>query len=237
MARIDPLSKLTGALCLALWGLLLGEEPALVLLFLLVLSCGLMRSIGSFVLKRLSFLVLVLFLFQGLLYQGDSTTVMLGPLKLHLAGLQHALTLSLRLLIFVTSFLLVVWTTPPRVLSESLQAVGLPRRFAFILLAALQLESQLRESVQGIADAQRARGVDLDGGLRQRLASILPFIAPLVLKNLREVEQQTLALSERGFAGGKATLRHAMPPGLAGSAAIFLMALSTFALLGFKLFM
>jgi energy-coupling factor transport system permease protein len=57
-----------------------------------------------------------------------------------------------------------------------------------------------------IAAAQRARGLDTEGGIRARLRGVIPLVAPVMLSSLTEVEERSLALEVRGF--GRPGRRH-----------------------------
>ena len=63
-----------------------------------------------------------------------------------------------------------------------------------------------------MAEAQRARGLDTQGGIRRRVGGILPVVGPVVFGALSEVEQRTMALEARGFtAPGPRTQLRALP--------------------------
>ncbi len=52
-----------------------------------------------------------------------------------------------------------------------------------------------------VTAAQRARGLDTQGSIRKRLRGVLPIVGPVVLGAIEEVEERTLALEARAFAG------------------------------------
>jgi energy-coupling factor transport system permease protein len=90
-------------------------------------------------------------------------------------------------------------TTDPRALIADLERRGLPARLAYAAAATLQLVPLLVERAAVIRDAQRARGLDTEGGLRARVSGVLPLAGPLVLSVVTDVEQRSLALEVRGF--------------------------------------
>jgi energy-coupling factor transport system permease protein len=50
-----------------------------------------------------------------------------------------------------------------------------------------------------VRDAQRARGLDIDGGLASRLGAVVPLVGPVVAGTLHSIEARSLALEARGF--------------------------------------
>jgi energy-coupling factor transporter transmembrane protein EcfT len=50
-----------------------------------------------------------------------------------------------------------------------------------------------------IMDAQRARGLETEGGLWKRFGSFIPIMVPVVANSIMKVQQQAVALETRGF--------------------------------------
>jgi energy-coupling factor transport system permease protein len=179
-----------------------------------ILACG--KNL-FFVLRLLvvsmSFFALFLYLFQGFFGGGDSTVLLrIGPFAYRSLGVLYATSILLRLLIFVSALLLVFLSQRPRVLIDSLLAAGLPSSLGFLILATLQLAPRTQLTLHRISEAQQMRGLVRQGSLLRRIRSFIPLLGPLVLSQLRQVEEQSLALEERGFGHpGRRTLRYAVP--------------------------
>ena len=63
------------------------------------------------------------------------------------------------------------------------------------------------ERAATIIEAQRARGLDTEGGIIRRLRGVVPLAGPVLLGSLAEVEERTMALEARGFSRpGRRTL-------------------------------
>ena len=64
----------------------------------------------------------------------------------------------------------------------------------------------------GEHEAQRARGLDTEGGIVARLRGLLPIVGPMILGSLTDVEERSLALESRAFSRpGRRHLLWAMP--------------------------
>lgn len=202
--RLHPLTKLTLAGFTLLGGLALPGPWLTYLLFVLVL---IPLALLSQVLKQLlnatwrvvlPFAISV-FLIQGFFWQGGPITLDLGLVSLKREGLTFAITSTGRILIVVSSFLWFALTTRPDLLMISLVQRGLPSTLAYIIVATIQIIPRFQQRAATITDAQRSRGLETQGGLRQRIRGVLPLVVPLILSSLVDVEERALAVEARGF--------------------------------------
>lgn len=174
--------------------------------FLLTFNAGLALLAGIFgrVWKFLWYTLLPIALFMipihGLLYPGNSTVLIsYHGISLYLEGLLFAGTVLLQLTTILTVSLIFVFTTDPADLITSLIQAGLPSSLAYVCGSPLLMLPAMRTRVKTIQDAQRARGLDSDGGILKRVRSIAPLISPLILGAFSEIEQRAVALELRGF--------------------------------------
>ena len=105
---------------------------------------------------------------------------------------------GLRLLTIGTAFFLFFQTTSPGMLSNGLLKMGLPYPFAFVLSASMQFVPVLIRRARNIRDAQRARGIPIEGGLGTLLH--LPALAgPLLIQAFTFADELAEAMEARGF--------------------------------------
>lgn len=154
-------------------------------------------------------LALSLALVQGLFFPGASDILFtLGPLSFFREGLHFTLTISARLLVMVGAALFLTQSTRTSDLVLALTQSGLPPEVGYVLLGAAQLIPQTRRRAAHILDAQRARGLALDGPL-QRVRALAPLALPLLFGALHDAQMRALALDARAFRapGSKTSLR------------------------------
>ena len=137
---------------------------------------------------------------------GETVLFEIGPFDATLEGVDFAAQTLVRLFAISTSIGLFGMTTDPRAFVLDLERRGLSPRFAFVALATLEAVPAMVERAQVIASAQRARGLDTEGGVAARLRGVLPLAGPVVLSSLTEVEERSLALEVRAF--GRPGRRH-----------------------------
>lgn len=132
-------------------------------------------------LKGLGFATFTFFIIAGLTF--DLVTAILA---------------ALRLLTIGTVFFLFFQTTSPEALSNALIKMGAPYPFVFVLTASMQFVHVLTRRVISIRDAQRARGIPVEGGLRA--FRYFPALAgPLLIQAFQLADQLAEAMEARGF--------------------------------------
>lgn len=120
--------------------------------------------------------------------------------------LQTALSASLRLFTLSTVFFIFFQTTSPDSLSNGLLKMGIPYAFAFVLSASMEMVPLLVRKASRIRDAQRARGIPLDGGIR--MVHHLPaLLGPLLIQAFKLADELAEAMEARGFGAAKRRAR------------------------------
>ena len=141
-------------------------------------------------LKGLGFAAFTFFIIAGLAF--DLVTAILA---------------ALRLLTIGTVFFLFFQTTNPEALSNALIKMGAPYPFVFVLTASMQFVHVLIRRVISIRDAQRARGIPVEGGLRA--FRYFPALAgPLLIQAFQLADELAEAMEARGFGAPGRRFRH-----------------------------
>jgi energy-coupling factor transport system permease protein len=218
--RLNPFTKLTIAISFSLACFatdLLWIPLALLLASVLLLSlAGVLFQVGKIVIRYLLFMLVVLFVVQSLWYTGGESPIwMLGPIEIKINGLLFAAMISLRLLVVICSFYLMMFTTHPADLMFNLERRGLSPKIAYVMLATLQSIVELQERAATIMDVQKCRGVEMEGNLFVRAKAYFPLIAPLIIGSVLNIENRALALEVRGFSSGatRTYVRNVEEPG------------------------
>lgn len=170
------------------WLLLLG---GLGLLVVLVLSLRLFRSWRNF-LRHLGIAVLTFFFIAWVAFD-----------------LETGIVSGLRLLTIGTVSFLFFQTTPPEIIANGLIKLGCPYAVAFVLNASLQFVPILARRARTIRDAQRSRGIPVEGGVRSLFH--LPALAgPLLIQSFKFADELAEAMEARGFGLQGRTFRYAL---------------------------
>lgn len=130
---------------------------------------------------------------------GSTVLFAVGPFDATAEGVDFAARIGLRLLVMAGALVLFGRTTPVRDVVADLERRGVSPGLTFATAAVLEAVPAMLDRARTIVDAQRARGLDTEGGVRGRLRGVIPLVGPVVLGSLHDVEARSLALEARGF--------------------------------------
>lgn len=201
--RLDPMTKIMYIGAALLMTVLLSSLEASLMIavfsLLLLFSAGVLRK--TLPLIGLSSMILVTtVVIQGLFFHANETLFFkIGPLDFYREGLVFALEICIRVLNILCAFAVLVLTSKPSDLVESLVRRGLSPRLGYVLLSVLQIIPQMMGTLQTITDAQRSRGLETEGRLTVRLKAFIPLLGPVVMNALNNTKERALALEVRGF--------------------------------------
>lgn len=183
-SSLDPRSKLIALLAVTCTLMTFHRWFELAIALGILLMVTLLLHLGLAwlgLLKGLGFATFTFFIIAGLTF--DLVTAILA---------------ALRLLTIGTVFFLFFQTTSPEALSNALIKMGAPYPFVFVLTASMQFVHVLTRRVISIRDAQRARGIPVEGGLRA--FRYFPALAgPLLIQAFQLADQLAEAMEARGF--------------------------------------
>lgn len=128
----------------------------------------------------------------------------------YVEGLLFGLAICCRLLIPMFAFQLVFMTSDPREIVLGLARIGVPYRVAFLFSTTFRFVPLLFEEMEGIKEAQRLRGIDIDSlGLIRKLIAMARMLVPLVMICLNKAQLMEIALQAKAFTGsGDRTYLH-----------------------------
>ncbi len=158
--------------------------------------------------------------------------IVLFALMLYAFDATSAAAAALRLLALTSVFFAFMAVTRPEDLSDALVQSGVPYRAAFVVRAALQFVPVISRTAAEVFDAQRARGLPLDRGVRS-LIHYPALFAPLLVQSFRLADQLAEAMESRGFGRAGRSFRvayrmrvrdwAALATAVAGLVALFLL--------------
>jgi energy-coupling factor transport system permease protein len=113
-------------------------------------------------------------------------------------NLQVALLLVIRLFNLLSVSFVFFRTVSPEEIGATLNKIGVPYAFAFILTTAMRYVPLIRLKIRHIIDAQSSRGIDLRPRLRN-VGNFMALLMPLLAQSFLLSDELALAMESRGF--------------------------------------
>lgn len=151
---------------------------------------------------------------NALVADGTGDVTLLGPVGVSLPGLVRGVTAVLRIVALVAWALVYTASTPSQATVDALSRalaplgrLGAPvESWAMVASLVLRFVPLCGEELVRVRDAQRARGVALDGGGPvARLARWRLVLAPLVVALFRRADESARAMADRCWGYGPRT--------------------------------
>lgn len=205
LGRINPIAKLLAASLMSAIAWVV-EDPVVVS-GLASLAVGAVASSGS---RRVSLFYRTMATVGTLVAVTWAATRYLDQREDPGSALLFGATAALRFIVATGAFFAVVESTTPGVLLAACAAARVPSRIALTTALVLGLIPLIQEEYESIAEAQRARGLEVDRGLLPlRLRRIVGAAVPLLTQAIYVSESISAALSLYGFdpAGRRTTWR------------------------------
>lgn len=201
--NIDPISKLLLVFVSISVTYMIPQYE--VVLTVVAISIGLLL-LGKVFLKIMPiiglsvFLIISIILIQGMFHaENEIQMFSIGRIVFYQEGLSYAFLLTLRVINMLCVFGVLILTTKPNDLIETLIQKGMSPKIGYVFLSVLQIIPQMRVAMEKITDAQRARGMETEGHLFMRMKAFFPWIGPVVLNSLNDTRERAIALEVRGF--------------------------------------
>ena len=112
----------------------------------------------------------------------------------------NALRIVLRLVACAVPLFLTFYVTKLTDMANVLvKVVHLPYKYAFTFTSTVHFIPVFMNDMNGIMEAQTARGVEFDGGLMKRIGLMMPLCVPLLVGSVRKTNSAAIAAEVRGF--------------------------------------
>lgn len=201
--KISPISKIMYIIVVILLLILVPLREVMLasvlLSFLIIISARVLRKVIP-IIGFSSIVLISVVIIQGLFNLGNKTVLFsIANIVFYKEGLLYALDICLRVLNILSSFAILVLTTKPSELIESLVRKGLSPRIGYVLNSVLQIIPQMSATMGTITEAQRSRGMETEGNLKTRIKAFFPLIGPVVMSSLINTRERAMALEVRGF--------------------------------------
>jgi len=185
--RVDPRAKFVMTMALFVSCLLFTNLLALTVIFLIQIPViGLARSTKRWLGSMRGGAILAILIFVMNFVTG--------------ATLSFSMAMTLRFVGILSSFSIFFMTTSPDDLGLALERLHVPYTISFTFTTAVRLVPTMAIDAQTVIDAQRSRGLELEGGnFLRRVRNYIPILIPLIVSAIRRSIELAEALESRAF--------------------------------------
>lgn len=205
-AALDPRAKLAFALSVSAIAIAIPRLSALAALgsvMLLTVAVGATPSFREWLgsLSPLAVIVPIILVLNAFFYGGGAVLwrAPVVPLSLTVGGIEHSAVIVGRLVVIAGVASWVALTTGAEEFEAALASVGVPWGFAFLCSLTIRLVPELRARFRTIEEAQRSRGLEMDGGPLARARARIPMLVPFLVSVVESGYELSDALTVRGF--------------------------------------
>ena len=241
--NFNPLSKLNILLALGFSSMLLNNWKYGFSLCILFCILAFAVGRGKQFMKPFSVIVLIFGFFTLVIRQFSvsGTTVLFelfGVLPVTKEALINGLNTASYLLGFSGAIVLFFVTTEMRDLMYALEKKGVSHEISYILLASFQTIIDLKKNTDLIMESQKARGIETEGNVLNRIKAFFPILGPLVLGAISSTEEKSIAMDARAFSVkcGHTFLRELRPVPLPEKVVVILTDICFVLLVVFKIY-
>lgn len=230
--RLNPLTKIIFCVAVIIAGILCGDPIVLVLLLALPIIGLLISGMARDIVQQLRMLWVVfafLIVLTVLTVRSGDAYVFSGITLFTYDGLMLGIIISLRLAAMFFAFMILVGTTRPSDLVNTLVSrLYFPMDYALMLMITLRFIPTLQIEARKIREAQAVRGFS-SKGIRNLKDSIGLTITPLLSNSIGRAGSLGHIIELRGYHSGNKIRFTSIPLGAMDFVLIFLMAVGTIA--------
>lgn len=203
IAQLYPMTKFYMSIAIAATAIILPGIISKVICFAVVNILAMISGVYPVFIKRVKnsvgVLFIILLIIQTFFAAGDTILFSFWIFSAKLEGLLFALKLGFVLASVGSALIWFFLVTTEKDFVLALEKMGMSSKASYVVLSTLQMVPVLKKRSQTIMNAQRARGVETEGGLLTRAKVFIPTLVPLVLSSIQGTEERALTLEARGF--------------------------------------
>ncbi len=201
---MDPRTKIIGVMVIFLISVVFTHPLFLGPFFFLLLLINILGEVPlrrlGLLLQSLSLLVIISLVMWPLLYHPGKEIFRYGPIYITDVGVAYGIGMAFRILNMVISPITLMLTTRQRELILGLRGIGLPSKATFALATAFRFLPTVVGVGNGIIEAQRSRGLDVNkGSMLTRMKNYSAILGPLMISSLRIAQQLALAVESKAM--------------------------------------
>lgn len=203
MHILHPFTKFALLLGISIVVFLISSTLSMIALFLILVLCFIYVNKNPFDymgMRTTVITALMIGVIQLLFFHQGKEVIQLPGIDITDLGIQRAVLISLRFLIIVLSSYLFILTTSPSDFAYAFMQMGVPYRYAFMIITSMRLVPILSIEGERISIAQKMRGARFDFRKpRQLFYHTGIFISAVLFSLFDRVNKLAISMESRSF--------------------------------------
>ena len=175
------------------------QYMVLPLTILLAFMSNTLKQFLSVFSKSIIIIVVFIFVIQVFIVKNKDSQPLWWVFGFSQMGLDNSLLMTSKIVGISSSIMLFFQVTSTKDINYALEKSRMSKKATFVIISTIQLIPQMSQLSATITDAQKSRGIEVEGDLWIRMKSFIPMIGPLVLSSIQQTEERVLTLESRGF--------------------------------------
>ena len=127
-----------------------------------------------------------------------------GEYEPFISVLERSIAMTVRFIVLIQTFSIFFLTTSPDMLGLALEQSRIPYELCFAFTTAVRFVPVLAREAQTVMDAQKARGLELEGGnILKRIRNYIPILIPLIVNAIRRSLELAETMESRAWGANK----------------------------------
>ncbi|KON86566.1 hypothetical protein AF332_06850 [Sporosarcina globispora] len=200
---LNPLTKLNIVIVIAIISILSlswqVSASIIAFYFLLAALAGCLKRFSKMYIKLGLLIGSLLFIMRAMFIPGDHPLFTFWLFTITQEGIDKGIWFSTLVVSICGAIVLFSTITRAKDFMYALENLGAPHSTSYIILASFQSIIDLGDRAKLIMDSQKARGIETEGNLLQRIKAFIPVMGPLVLGAITSTEEKAIAMEARAF--------------------------------------
>lgn len=160
---------------------------------------GVFKTVVNQFFKFIFVIVVFIFVFQTCLVSNGDDIALFAFIHFSQIGLTTSLGLTSKIMAISVTTMWFFQVTRTKDIIFCMEKAHISRKVTFVIANTIQLIPQVSMLQKTIEEAQKSRGIEMEGNFLTRAKAFIPMMGPLVLSLIQQSEERVLALESKGF--------------------------------------
>lgn len=200
---LNPLSKLNIVIVLAVVPMIAQSWQVsmamIIFYFFLATASSRLKQFSKIYVKLALLIGSLLFIMRAMFIPGKDVLMKFGFITITKEGVDYGVQFATLVVAICGALVFYNVATQARDLMLALEKKGVPHTATYVILSSIQSIIDLGSMSKIIMESQKARGIETEGKVINRIKAFFPILGPLFLGAISNSEEKAIAMDARAF--------------------------------------